>query len=269
MKMSISTCKHTLHRGLRLTLALALLLAACTTQDWPYSPHREGVGSIAVTLEGSQTRATTSVITKEEADLFLVTLYKGEVEVSLMNRMRYEGEDLIAQQTMLGHLGSLTFPAGYGYSLFVESITEQDALTLNEGWGAKRYTGKSKSFGIQAGQTTKVAVGCSVANAAVAVNIDSSAQGCVVTLKTSDGRTLTTTESRVAYVNVTIEEKPDVTITIEKDGEVVKETTLENLDASQVKDINIKENTEGTLGLQVTYDDSFETVQTEISIETE
>ena len=255
MKMSISTCKHTLHRGLRLTLALALLLAACTTQDWPYSPHREGVGSIAVTLEGSQTRATTSVITKEEADLFLVTLYKGE--------------DLIAQQTMLGHLGSLTFPAGYGYSLFVESITEQDALTLNDGWGAKRYTGQSKSFGIQAGQTTKVAVGCSVANAAVAVNIDSSAQGCVVTLKTSDGRTLTTTESRVAYVNVTIEEKPDVTITIEKDGEVVKETTLENLDASQVKDINIKENTEGTLGLQVTYDDSFETVQTEISIETE
>ena len=255
MKMSISTCKHTLHRGLRLTLALALLLAACTTQDWPYSPHREGVGSIAVTLEGSQTRSTTSVITKEEADLFLVTLYKGE--------------DLIAQQTMLGHLGSLTFPAGYGYSLFVESITEQDAQTLNEGWGAKRYTGQSKSFGIQAGQTTKVAVGCSVANAAVAVNIDSSAQGCVVTLKTSDGRTLTTTESRVAYVNVTIEEKPDVTITIEKDGEVVKETTLENLDASQVKDINIKENTEGTLGLQVTYDDSFETVQTEISIETE
>ena len=255
MKMSISTCKHTLHRGLRLTLALALLLAACTTQDWPYSPHREGVGSIAVTLEGSQTRSTTSVITKEEADLFLVTLYKGE--------------DLIAQQTMLGHLGSLTFPAGYGYSLFVESITEQDALTLNDGWGAKRYTGQSKSFGIQAGQTTKVAVGCSVANAAVAVNIDSSAQGCVVTLKTSDGRTLTTTESRVAYVNVTIEEKPDVTITIEKDGEVVKETTLENLDASQVKDINIKENTEGTLGLQVTYDDSFETVQTEISIETE
>lgn len=255
MKMLISTYKHKLHRGLRLTLAFALLLAACTTQDWPYSPHREGVGSIAVTLEGSQTRATTSVITKEEADLFLVTLYKGE--------------DLIAQQTMLGHLGSLTFPAGYGYSLFVESITEQDAQTLNDGWGAKRYTGQSKSFGIQAGQTTKVAVGCSVANAAVAVNIDSSAQGCVVTLKTSDGRTLTTTESRVAYVNVTIEEKPDVTITIEKDGEVVKETTLENLDASQVKDINIKENTEGTLGLQVTYDDSFETVQTEISIETE
>ena len=255
MKMLISTCKHTLHRGLRLTLALALLLAACTTQDWPYSPHREGVGSIAVTLEGSQTRSTTSVITKEEADLFLVTLYKGE--------------DLIAQQTMLGHLGSLTFPAGYGYSLFVESITEQDALTLNDEWGAKRYTGQSKSFGIHAGQTTKVAVGCSVANAAVAVNIDSSAQGCVVTLKTSDGRTLTTTESRVAYVNVTIEEKPDVTITIEKDGEVVKETTLENLEASQVKDINIKENTEGTLGLQVTYDDSFETVQTEISIETE
>ena len=255
MKMSISTCKKTSLRGMVLSIALSLILAACTTQDWPYSPHREGVGSIAVTLQGSQTRATTSVITKEEADHFLVTLYKGE--------------DLIAQQTMLGHLGSLTFPAGYGYQLSVESITEQDALTLNEGWGAKRYTGQSKSFGIHAGQTTQVPVGCTVANAAIAVNIDTSAEGCVVTLTTSDGRTLTTTESRVAYVNVTIEEKPAVTVTIEKDGEVVQETTLENLDASQVKDINIKENTEGTLGLQVTYDDSFETVQTEISIETE
>lgn len=255
MKMSISICKKTKHRGMSLVLILALLLAACNSQDWPFTPHREGEGSIAVSLQGSQTRATTSLITKEEADLFLVTLYKGE--------------DLITQQTMLGHLGSMTFPAGYGYSLFVESITEQDAVTLNEGWGAKRYTGHSQSFGIQAGQTTKVGVGCSVANAAVAIHIDSSAEGCVVTLKTSDGRTLTTTESRVAYVNVTPEEKPNVTVTIEKDGEIVTEKTLEDLDAAQIKDINIKESNEGTMGLHITYDDSFETVETEIAIETE
>ena len=244
-----------LHRSLWPCLAFSLLFAACNSQDWPYVLHQEGEGSIAVSLQGSQTRATTSVITKEEADLFLVTLYKGE--------------DLIARQTLLGRLGSITFPAGYGYRLFVESITEQDAVTLNEGWGAKRYTGTSRTFGILAGQTTKVGVGCSVANAAVAIHIDSSATGCVVTLKTSDGRTLTTSESRVAYVNVAQETKTEVTLSIEKDGQVVTETTLEDLQAAQVKDINIKENTDGTLGLHITYDDSFETVETEISIETE
>ena len=247
-------------KSLKTLHIFALLLglyfvAGCTTQDWPLYMHSEGQGGIDVTLQGSQTRASTSVITKDEADLFLVTLTKGE--------------DIISQQLMLGKLGTVTFPAGYGYKVFVENITSEDAINMNDGWGAKRYTGESKSFGIQAGQTTKVSVGCEVANAAVAVNIDSSAEGCVVTLKTSDGRTLTTTESRVAYVNITPEEKPNVTVTIEKDGEIVTEKTLEDLDAAQIKDINIKESNEGELGLTVTYDDHFEIVESDINIETE
>ncbi len=254
MKTSISRFRL-FYVGCMMCLCLCLLaMAGCEYSDWPVVTHGEGYGGIAVSLQGSQTRSTTTVITKEEADLFLVTLYKGE--------------DLVSQQILLGRLASLTFPAGYGYKVFVENITIQDAETMNDGWGAKRYAGTSRSFGIQAGQTTKVSVGCSVANTAVSVNIDESASGCVVTISSGD-RSLVTTESRTAYFNVTPEAKPDVTVRIEKDGVLVSEKTFEDLEAAQVKDVNIKASNDGTLGINVTYDDSFETVETEINIETE
>ena len=56
---------------------------------------------------------------------------------------------------------------------------------------------------------------------------------------------------------------------VEKDGVLVSEKTFEDLEAAQVKDVNIKASNDGTLGINVTYDDSFETVETEINIETE
>ena len=84
----------------------------------------------------------------------------------------------------------------------------------------------------------------------------------------SGDRTLVTTESRTAYFNVTPEAKPDVTVRIEKDGVPVSEKTFEGLEAAQVKDVNIKVSSDGRLGINVTYDDSFETVETEIEIDT-
>ena len=241
-----------------ITALLALLtVAACSEREWPNTlptdQQTEGEGSIEVQLRGSATRATTSTITKEEANLFLVTITKGD--------------ELVAQQTQLGNVGHMTFPAGYGYKLFVESITESQAETLNDGWGAKRFTGNSKSFGIQAGQTTAVAVNCTVANAAVAVNLE--AEGCTVIV--SDGtRSLTTTEDRIAYFNIPQTGKLDVTLTIQKDGETIKEEPL-TLEPAQVKDVNIvdkePESETGTLGITITYDDHFEVVETEINVE--
>ena len=48
----------------------------------------------------------------------------------------------------------------------------------------------------------------------------------------------------------------------------VSEKTFEGLEAAQVKDVNIKVSSDGRLGINVTYDDSFETVETEIEIDT-
>lgn len=241
-----------------------LIFSACNSQDWPdpgepvtgdpvTDEEVVGQGSIAIQLRGSAQRATTTTITKEEADLFLVTITKG-------------GE-LVSRQVQLGHVGTLTFPAGNGYKVSVENITEHDAETLNDGWGAKRYTGDSKTFGIQAGQTTAVSVSCAVANAAVNISFDASLEGCNVIL--SDGtRTLTTSENRVAYFNVVGETPHPVTLTIEKDGVVVGEKTL-NLESSQVKDVNIgaSEDPEtGSVSVEITYDDAFVVVEEEITI---
>lgn len=209
----------------------------------------EGSGSIAIQLEGkaSITRGSmTSVITQEEANLFLVTIYKGS--------------EFISQQIQLGSVGTVSFPAGYGYKVSVENITAEQAITLNDGWGAKRYTGESQSFGIVAGQTTRVAVPCSTANAAVAVNIDTTIENCKVTITTADGRVLATTENRTAYVNIPQEGTAMVSITVEKNGEIVGESTDLELESSQVKDINVrpKDDNETNVGLDITYEDSFE-----------
>lgn len=245
--------------GVFLLLCLCLSLVSvtgCSEKDIQFTPADGGEGSIAVALQGSDTRAssTTTTITKEEADLFLVTLYKGE--------------DLVNSQILLGSLGTLTFPAGYGYKVFVENINEDDAESMNDGWGAKRFTGLSKSFGIQAGKTTKVGVACGVANAAVAVNMEEGVEGCAVTL-TCGTRTLSATSSRTAYFNVAQGETLQVQMTVEKDGEQVTEKTLE-LEPAKVKDVNVKPSgttDTGTVGLSVTYDDTFQTVKTEIEIE--
>lgn len=240
-----------------------LFLSACNSQDWPgpgepvtgdpvTDEEVVGQGGIAIQLRGSAQRATTTTITKEEADLFLVTITKG-------------GE-LVSQQVQLGRVGTMTFPAGNGYKVSVENITEHDAETLNDGWGAKRYTGDSKTFGIQAGQTTAVSVSCTVANAAVSITIDDAVAGCTVTVS-NGSRTLTTDEDRVAYFNVTDDSQP-VVITVEKDGEVVNEQQLD-LEPAQVKDVNIaasEDPEDGTISVTITYDESFVVVEQEIVI---
>lgn len=255
--MRISKYNHVIRACLGLCVGFCLMsVVGCDKAEVQPSSSDEGQGSIAVSLQGNATRSssTTTTITKEEADLFLISVYKGE--------------DQISNQILLGTLGTLTFPAGYGYRVFVESINEQDAETMNEGWGAKRFTGLSKYFGIQAGQTTKVGVACGVANAAVAVKIEEGAEGCLITL-TSGNRTLSTFSSRTAYFNVAQGEVLQVQLKVEKDGQVIAEKQLE-LEPAKVKDINVKpsENPEtGSIGLSITYDDSFQTVETEVALD--
>ena len=91
-----------------------LLLAGCNVKDWPENTTETEVGYIDVQLQGKEsvTRGdnTSTVISKEEADLFLVTVtHNGEV---------------VCQQKELMGLVHLTFPVGNGYKVFVENITE-------------------------------------------------------------------------------------------------------------------------------------------------
>jgi hypothetical protein len=229
-----------------LSLAV-LLLAGCSVKDWPVDDStEEGYGYIDLKLQGkesvSRSGGTSTVITKEEADLFLVTVtHNGEV---------------VCQQKELMGLVHLSFPVGNGYKVFVESITEAQAIGANDGWGAKRFTGKSKSFGIVSGKSASVSVPCGQANAAV--NIDVETANSTVTLVASDGRQLTTSESRVAYFNLDVATPLELTITVEKNGEVIqKEVTIE--EPKQVN-VNVKpdEIDMNQFTLNITYEDAFD-----------
>lgn len=234
-------------------LALCLIgIAGCENEDIDPG-DKLGEGSIALQLQGNTVaRSTTSTITEEEARLFLVTLYKGT--------------DIVSKQILLGDFVNLTFPVGYGYKVSVENITEQDAEALNDNWGAKRYIGISKSFGIQAGQTTKVTVGCSVANSAIAVNMAEGVENCTVNIISGE-RILSTTDSRTAYFNVPEDGFRNVTVQIIKNGEILVVKDLE-LSSAQVKDINIKPGTqeEATADIIITFDDSFDVIETEVTL---
>ena len=95
----------------------------------------DSLGRFELILTGERaTRATQTVITKEEADNFLVTIYKGS--------------DIVRPRTTLKNVNT-TLSAGYGYKVFAESVSEETAITSNDGWGQRRYAGYSASFAIK------------------------------------------------------------------------------------------------------------------------
>lgn len=148
-------------------LLVALLFVGCVheveipmTPVEPATTVEEEMGDFELTLTGeTQTRATTTTISKEEADNFLITIYKGS--------------DIVRNTAPLKEINT-KLSAGYGYKVKAESCSEQEAITVNDGWGQRRYAGLSASFSIKAGQTTAVSVGCSVANAGLEVVFDES-----------------------------------------------------------------------------------------------
>lgn len=143
----------------------ALLFASCSVKemDLPLNPaapadEEEQMGNFELTLTGErQTRSTTTTISKEQADNFLITIYKGS--------------DVYRETTLLKDMNT-RLSAGYGYTIYAESCGEATAESSNDGWGERRYTGLSAPFAVKAGQTTPVSVNCSVANAGIEIIFD-------------------------------------------------------------------------------------------------
>ena len=143
-----------------LLCVVVTVLSSCANEVDPFAIGQktgEGTGTFEISLEGnSVTRATTKV-SEAEAKKFLITIYKGE--------------DVFTPATPLGELSN-RLNAGYGYSLYAQSCTEEDAESANEGWGKRRYEGKSQPFAVIAGQTTKVSIPCKVANGGISAYFD-------------------------------------------------------------------------------------------------
>lgn len=194
-----TTLKH-----IFLLLATFLFASCLNLKDfWPEEPSTEEYGNIELDFS-AQTRATTTTISKEEAQNFLITVTQGGAVV--------RGPQTLA--TM-----NLRFPVGQGYQVFAENCNEHDAEYSNDQWGQKRFTGISEEFGVNKGETTKAGVGMSVSNAALCMVIGPSLvnyfkTSCTISV-TDGNRTLewnydiagkdengVVTDGKIAYFNI-------------------------------------------------------------------
>ena len=242
------------------TVLSAFLLGACfadiTETTIPSIDDTEQWGTLELSL-GSATRATSTVISKEEADNYWVTVYKGQ--------------DISREKTRLKDLNK-RLSAGYGYVVEAESCLEPEAESANNGWGQRRYAGQSASFAIKPGETTKVGVGCTVANAGVEVVFDETmahhfttsysvtiteGERTIVFDKLTGGKREAgvITPGSVAYYNVDETDTRTLTYTIEAYGagkRLVKtdEMTLRKSKISRLTLVFVP----GTLGLDVIID---------------
>lgn len=214
---------------------VACLLTSCSAErdnlpDWDQDPSK-GMGAVEFTINGNATRATTTTLSPEEAGEFWITIYKGN--------------DLSREKVQLKNLNS-QLAAGYGYMALAENCDGNVAVTANEGWGQRRFYGASELFGIRIGETTKVGISCSVANAGVEVVFDESVpqyftksykvivsdgeRSIVFDSKTAGASTGDeTTEGKTAYFNVGEDGSHTINYTIEAYGEslrLVKSRTL-------------------------------------------
>lgn len=162
-------------------LATACLTACLGQDDFMQGNSQNEYGDIQLSLTGTtNTRSTTTTISPEEAQNFLITVSQGTDE----------NKTVIRGPQTLGTM-SLRFPVGQNYSVYAESCTEADAESNNNYWGQKRFVGTSASFGVNKGETTEVKVGMSVDNAAMCVVIQPSLanyfkNSCTISLSEAD-----------------------------------------------------------------------------------
>lgn len=242
--------------------AYLLLSASCSSEKAEdiIMPDTEekNTGNLALSLhDKSVTRATTTVISGDEADNFLITVYKGL--------------DIIRETTKLKDLNK-KLSAGYGYTVKAENCTELTAEEANEGWGMRRCSGMSDPFAIIAGETTKVGVYCSVANAGVEVVFDESvpqyftdsysvtiteADRTIIFDETTAGSSVngSITGGNIAYFNVDEGGTRNITYKIEAYGQGMRLVKSHTLTLNQAKIIRLKLTfVPGTFDLQIIAD---------------
>ncbi len=255
-----------------LVLATAALTACVSELDSPRSTQQ---GSFAIHLAADslavdiETRAA-RLLSGTEAEAFFLTLTQD-------NETLWQHK---AYATITD--ADRTQPLGQGYILTAENITADEAETLNDGWGARRYAGSSEPFGITAGQTTYVTVPCRMTNAGLCVTFDDSFTSYFTdyAVTTDDRRTLKfngtnaaafdanrqLTAGTIAYYNPSADDGShtvDLFITASAgwEGTVRLHRSL-TLQAGKIIRLRVKLNgtepTEGNITLTVTYDDTFD-----------
>lgn len=216
-------------------VTFACLMCSCSADNNlpENNPNTDGnYGTVEFALKGNaNTRATTTTLSKEEAGEYWITIFKGP--------------ELSRAKTQLKTLDTRLY-AGYGYTAQAENCDETIAVNANEGWGQIRFTGSTQPFAIKIGETTKVGITCSVANAGLEVVFDESiannftnsykvtvsdGERSLVYDSETGGATIAgqTTNGKTAYFNVGEDGTYNISYTIEARGENLKFTRISDL----------------------------------------
>lgn len=141
-----------------LLLLFPFALFSCTNE---VMMEETGMGSIRFSVENEAEEVaieTRALSTKLDVDDFTLRLKRGDE--TLISSSKYE---TLKNQT-------LTYTAGSGYALSVESCTKEDAQLADGNWGQDRVAADT-TFTITAGETKDMVVKCKLQNASVGVSI--------------------------------------------------------------------------------------------------
>lgn len=254
---------------------LALLLVSCVSElDLPQNTEGQGMFALSLSASGLKTEVETRAdedswqeLTSTEAASYLITLIKdsktlwGPKVFSSINQT------------------DCTQPVGQGYVVSAENCTTAEAESANNGWGQRRYYGKSSSFSITKDETTDVRINCHIANAGLSVQFDESfttyfTLGYSVT--TDDSRGLrfdeNTTDNDVAYYNIPEESTRTVHLLVNAsagwDGILHLEHDLV-MQPGRIYRLQVRKGTveTGTMGVTITTEDFVEGESEEVIVE--
>lgn len=140
-----------------------IILTACSG-DAEMKDAGQGAFTFGITTDGMNIEVVTRTahqLTANEAADYNITLNQGDETIW---SKRYA--DIIDADR--------TQPLGSGYTVSAENCSTDEAENANEGWGQRRFAGKSDPFVIVSKETTLVMVNCSMYNAGLCVLFDKS-----------------------------------------------------------------------------------------------
>lgn len=243
----------TMHKQILYTLSLMGLLsfAACSNEENPLLSEEMGEIRFSV-VDTTEVEITTKASLNFDVDEFKVSLSRGDEPI--FTNKRY-GD--IEGSTM-------NCSASPDYVLTVESCTEAEAESANQGWGQARATGKEE-FTVAANESKTVTVNCGLANSSVDVDFSDyitsmfSAYSIEIHATDATSRTFTFNENnyqfKTAYFNVGEKRELTYTVTLPSPYKVYTEK-LEIAPSKSYK-LSVKvggEGTSTTAKLEVTVD---------------
>ena len=184
-----------------LTLLSGMLLTGCMNEDFS-AAEKNGKGTYALSLVREDVQDI--VISRAGEQVADGSYNVNDFKVKLSDKNGIS----IFQGKVYSELSAAdrTLPVGTGYKIMVESCSQEEALTANDGWGQMRFTGET-TFEIKNNETTPLEVNCTLQNAGLMVVFDESftSKFPIYAATTQDTRALVfkgTTTGKVACYNV-------------------------------------------------------------------